>query len=455
MKRTLILVAVIVLALALLAPGLVGVLAQDQHERQIALTMQISPHIQLTAEEFERGWFSSHGRYRVELSDELQRAITRETAAEDPVEELPVLMIDSHLHHGPFALATALSEGGTLLPVLGTVVSELTLVSGDEMLFELPGAVITRIHLDGGGTARYASGPVERDEDGERVTWGGADVTVEFDAGATRIESEGRIEALTAVDNEGSFESAPITFSVEQTLTDYGFWTGESQLDVPDITYEGVTDEHLLLDGLRVHYSVQMPQRFVVASAEVSFAGLSVGDWMGGPAVLRFEISHLEPVALGRLITTLQDMSARAQPETSQTDSVMGEASDELSTLLANGAVFALEELRVQTPDGEVFVRLRLEFPEKANTGAENVFLLVGGLHGDLSLQLPKALVTAAGAAKPESQQYLQMLLETGFIHAQYEYYVVNAVYKGGLLTVNGIPVPIPFGGVLSPQAVE
>ncbi|MGH8495973.1 MAG: YdgA family protein [Gammaproteobacteria bacterium] len=450
-KRTLIILAVLVLVLAVLAPGLVGLLAQDRHENQIEMAMQSSPYIELTTGDFDRGWFSSRGRYRVELSDRFERQAT----AEKPVEELPALIIDSHLHHGPFALATAFSKGGTLLPVLGTVESKLTLVSADgEPMLELPGAVITNIHFDGGGTARYASGPVDIDDGGQHVTWGGADITAEFDSGATHMVSEGRIDALTAVDDEGRFESGPISFSGDQTLTDYGFRTGESEVHMASVGMASASSGRMKLEEFHVRYAAGMPEEFVVATVEMSLAELQADDWRAGPAVLRFELAHLEPAALGRLVKTMQGMGVRGEPDAKQTAATMAQASNDLRALLANGAIFSLEELRLQTPEGETFVKLHLEFPAGTDPAGGSMLMLAGAADGDLSLKLPMSLVAAAGSENPDSQQYLQMLLESGFVEVQDENYVVDAEYSGGLLTVNGIPVPIPFGAP-APQAVE
>ncbi|MBA3562461.1 MAG: YdgA family protein [Gammaproteobacteria bacterium] len=451
MKRTLVIVVSIALALALVMPGIVGVLAQERHKRQIEMTMQESPHIEMVADEYDRGWFNSRGRYRVELSDKLEAFFPRETGMDNGQRGPVTLVIDSRLHHGPFALATALDEGGTFLPVLATVESKLSIVSGDETLLELPGTVITNIHLTGGGTARYAYDRLTLDNEGKRFTSDGAEIAVNFNASATRVDGEGKLEGLHFEDPKGRLEMNPVTFSWTQSLTDFGFWAGETLLKMPAATYAGQDVGDMALRGLQVQYAVRMPEEYVVASAELVLQELEADAWRAGPAVLSVELARADPVAFGRLTQALQNTSAGAKPAAG---AGIAESSGELSALLAEGAIFDLHELRVQTPDGEVLAKLHLEFPENAAV-AKDAMLALGGLVAELDLRLPKAVVAAAGAADPQSGQYVQLMLDTGFIQAQGDYYVTHAAYKGGLLTVNGIPLPLPFGGALPPQAIE
>lgn len=451
MKRTLIIIVVIVLAVGLIAPGLIGVLAQNRHEDQLASAMQASPYIELEPGDFDRGWFSSRGRYRVQLVD---GAVSAPEPGE-PAAEFPVLVIDSRLHHGPFALATAFKPGGTLLPVLGTVESKVTVASGNgETRFELPGSVITNVHLDGSGDLRYASGPVEFEEGGERVSWGGADIGASFDSGGTHIEAEGTIESLSAVADDGRFELGAVTFAGHQTLTDYGFHIGESRVQVPRVSFASATDGRMALTELRAHSAVGMPDEFAVVTVEMSLEELHADEWRGGPAVIRLQFDHLDPEALGRLAQFMQNVNAQAEPDAQQAADVMNRGSEHVTALLASGAGFALEEFRVQTPEGEMFARMRLRFPETGTAGAGTAFALLGGLDGDLNLVVPQSLVHAANAANAEAQQYLQMLLESGFIRAEDGNYVLEAEYRGGLLTVNGLPFPLPFGAP-PPQAGE
>ncbi|HUO81554.1 MAG TPA: DUF945 family protein [Gammaproteobacteria bacterium] len=442
MKRTLIVLGAAVLAAALLLPGLVGGLALRQHERQIGMTTRASPHIRLTTDSFERGWFRSHGRYTVELSDELQRVIRRTAPEGEPATELPALRVDSALHHGPFALTAAFTHGGTLKPVLGTVVSTLTLVEDGETVFALPGEVVTHLRFGGGGTAHYASGPIRVEDPGESLSWGGADVEIDFSAGASRISGSGSLAALTAVDADGRLVAGPLEFSFEQSMSGFGFRLGESRLEMARLAYTARGRAQAGLQSVRMRWAARLPGESVVAEMELAIAEVGANGWSGGPLVFRMLLRELEPEALGRFLKALQTMNPAAATGTSSQPAGI---SNELAALLANGAQFVLEELRMRTPEGELYASATVEFPDKPGAGGDDLLLLAFGSSWDVTVRVPIALAAAAAAANPDSQQYVQLLRDTGFLRAEDDHYVVHAVYAGGLLTVNGIPVPMPF----------
>jgi len=441
-KRTLIVLGAAVLAAALLLPALVGGLALRQHERQIGMTVSASPHFRLTTESFERGWFRSRARYTVELSGELERAFERDAPEGEPAAELPVLHVDSVLHHGPFALTAAFRDGGTLVPVLATVASTLALASNGEIVFALPGEVVTHLRIGGGGTARYASGPVRLEQPGESLSWGGADLEIGFDGGGTRVEGSGSVAALTVVDADGRFMAGPLEFSSEQAQSGFGIWLGEAQLELARLAYTARGQPRASIQDLRINWAARQPEDAVVGEMDLAIAEIGANGWTSGPLVFRVRYAELEPEALGRLLATLQTMNAAAPTDTSPDLTLI---SDDVATLLAQGAHFALEELRMRTPDGEVYATATVAFPEKPGADADDLLLLAFGSSSDVTVRVPIALVTAAAAANPDSLQYVQLLLDMGFLHAEDGHYVVHAVYAGGLLTVNGIPMPLPL----------
>jgi len=440
-KRTLIVIGAAVLAAVLLLPALVGGLALRQHERQLGMTVSASPHFRLTPESFERGWFRSRGRYTLELSGELERAFERGATEGEPAAELPALRVDSVLHHGPLALTAAFRDGGTLMPVLATVASTLALVSNGEIVFAVPGEVVTHLRIGGGGTARYASGPVRLEQPGESLSWGGADLEIGFDGAGTRFEGSGSVAALTMVDADGRFLAGPLEFSSEQAQSGFGLWLGQSQLELARVAYTARGQPRAGMQGLRMTWATRQPQDSVAAEMDLAIAEIGANGWTAGPLVFRVRYAELEPEALGRLLATLQTADTTGPIETSPD---LAAITDDVAALLAHGAHFTLEELRMRTPEGEVYAAATVAFPEKSGADGDDLLLLAFGSSSDVTVRVPVALVEAAAAANPDSLQYVQLLLDMGFLHAEDGHYIVHAVYAGGLLTVNGIPVPLP-----------
>ncbi|MDH3441404.1 MAG: DUF945 family protein, partial [Gammaproteobacteria bacterium] len=67
MKKWLVAVLVVLALLVLVAPGIVGRLAEQNIEENIDWAESDSPGVNIRTESFERGWFTSVGRHRVVL----------------------------------------------------------------------------------------------------------------------------------------------------------------------------------------------------------------------------------------------------------------------------------------------------------------------------------------------------------------------------------------------------
>ena len=69
MKRWIVVLLVALAVLVLISPGIIGRLAERSIEDGITVAELESPEITISTESFDRGWFSSVGRHRIELSD--------------------------------------------------------------------------------------------------------------------------------------------------------------------------------------------------------------------------------------------------------------------------------------------------------------------------------------------------------------------------------------------------
>ncbi|CAN5283745.1 hypothetical protein BH24PSE2_BH24PSE2_24040 [soil metagenome] len=426
MRRRLLAGIAVLVALGLLAPGLVGVLAQNRHEQRLEETIGAAPWLRITAEDFDRGWFRSRARYRVELGEALQK--NPAPAAGTRRADAPALLIDSRLGHGPFALGTGL--------VLARIESQLTIVGADHSPVTLPAPVITRIDLDGGGTAQYSGGPVRVETDGRRIHLTGAEIAARFDP--EHLIVRGRLAALTAVDAHGRFEAAPLKFSVAHDVGDGGSSAYNVELQIPHAELTG-REARLSFSDLRFSHAETQSADRIAAAIAIRVEELQVGERTLGPAVLRLQATDLDAVALDRLATANRDAES-------------SEPGAALMALVASGASASIDPLRVNTPDGEVSVTARFEFAEHPANGGSA--LLGPGFSGALRLEVPQAIAAAAAAARPQFELWLQTLLDLGFVEAEQDRYRLNAEYRNGLLTVNGIPLPFPFGGTAAGESL-
>ena len=83
--------------------------------------------------------------------------------------DLPVLVINTRLDHGPIPVSSMGREKGSLAPGLGSAVSTLQLETPDGELIDLPGTIFSKVALDGELQSSYVLEPGSRTADGPLV----------------------------------------------------------------------------------------------------------------------------------------------------------------------------------------------------------------------------------------------------------------------------------------------
>ena len=141
MKRWLVVLLVTLALLVLIMPGIVGRLAERNIADNIEWAESESPAVNIETEAFDRGWFTSEGRHRIVLDAGQFREISEEYRLATGNAELPSLIIDTKLAHGPL-------PGGSLSPGLATSVSTFSIDPGN-------GAMSSQFAID------YVAGGVE------------------------------------------------------------------------------------------------------------------------------------------------------------------------------------------------------------------------------------------------------------------------------------------------------
>ena len=97
MKRWLVILLVALAVIILVSPGIVGRFAEKNLEQDIEWVESESAGIEFQSESFDRGWFTSEGRHRVVLSGATFRERLRNYQNKTGNEDLPTLIIDTHL----------------------------------------------------------------------------------------------------------------------------------------------------------------------------------------------------------------------------------------------------------------------------------------------------------------------------------------------------------------------
>jgi uncharacterized protein YdgA (DUF945 family) len=107
-KKSVIALILITVLIIIVSPGIIGKLAEESVSENLNWAAKESGELVVTSGGFDRGWFSSEGQHRVEIGDGSIRA------AMSSAEEIPVLLINTHIDHGLIPLSSMSREQGSL-----------------------------------------------------------------------------------------------------------------------------------------------------------------------------------------------------------------------------------------------------------------------------------------------------------------------------------------------------
>ena len=94
MKKSIVILLVIAAIVILISPGIIGRIAEESVDSNLQWAAGDNEGIVVTSERFDRGWFSSQGRHRVEIHDPGMRDALAALAGRDPADGDPVLAVD-------------------------------------------------------------------------------------------------------------------------------------------------------------------------------------------------------------------------------------------------------------------------------------------------------------------------------------------------------------------------
>ena len=434
MKKGVVALLVILAVVVIVSPGILGRLAEKSVDENLNWAAAESGDLVVQSERFDRGWFSSEGQHRVEIKDGNLKSALMEFGS--PGDDLPVLVIDTHLDHGLIPVSSMTREHGSLTPGLGSAVSSLSVEFSDGKTIELPGKIYSNVALGGELQSSYKLAAGSLDEGQTKATWGDSNVDVTTNPSSGDVEFAGDIRELSFADSSDAFAVNALTFSGSQAPTRFGFMTGDMKLQLSDvsITSSGIqvggiesmsVDGYTRLDDGRVNGRTTL---------QVGLAGLPQFDELSVDGDISLEGAAAE--ILGELIRKMDALGP--DPDQTQAFAAMEE---DLKRLLASGLEMRFDKLDVTLPMGTVTTAVKFKVLEKdAATFDWSSLLLATEASADVSI--PAALVDLALEMNPQAGAAVGM----GFLQKNGDVYEISAEYKKALLTINGQPMPIPLG---------
>jgi hypothetical protein len=223
------------------------------------------------------------------------------------------------------------------------------------------------------------------------------------------------------------------------TMNDSGIAVGSFDLELADTRLRTGTGSGVQWSMLSANAESALTDNLYNARLRLDVSGLN-GARGKQNVHLRATASELQARFLRPV---LRRMSLAAANPAALNDIARSQADEELRLLLSAGARLTIDELRVETDDGEAAALITLELPATDSLHSWPGLLLA--LNGKADVELPVALIDAM----PDLATQIQPLIATGFLLRDGENYVLRAAYAKGLATINGAPMPIPMPGAL------
>ncbi len=422
LRKLILLLVAVVVALLLVTPRVVGALAQRQVNDYVAgfnaeAVTRSGP--QITEHSYERGWFDARSSQRIALS-----------AGSDDTPFF--LIIDSQVEHG---LVLDGSGFG-----LAEIHSGFSLVDEYERV-ELPLQAVTRIHLNGSASSFVSGKAIDHrfDESGSRLQWDGGELRFEVGPDGTSITANGNAGRLQFVEEENRFTFGPMRFAGDQRLSEHQFWVGASSLSVDELDLEDPAAGSFQVRNFAFEADVRLDRERLAYDLVVDADHIATPGFDGGSLHIDVALTDFHAETAARLrdkIAQQPDPVAASEPDWAEIEA-------DLLALLARGGKLDVEKIFFATGNGRLDASAQMVIDQ--DVGAAMLGELLMALRGEMDIVVSKTLLATAAENNPQLAQATTMLYRAGYLLEEDDDFVLKAAYSGGLLTINGLPLPLPL----------
>lgn len=431
MKRWLVAVLVLLAVLVLVTPGIVGRLAERNIEASIAWAERDSPGVNIETERFERGWFTSAGQYRIVFDEGRFRAVAEDYRSATGNDELPSLIVDTRLAHGPL-------PGGSLTPGLASTVSTFTLDPGDGEPIPIKGELRSHVALDGSTQSRLLLEPDTFTRDGATLGWQGADLQIGSDTASGMISVDGEIRPWQVTAEDVDVEVGAISINAEQVRGDYDLRLGSANVRIGAVKFD---DEGAVftMSGMSLATDTSLDGDRLDTRADVTIESMTAPPVGVIDFELAFALDDADAGSAARIGEALRDADT-GDPNTA-IGSVYTEIEDDVHTLFRRGFGMRLDKLDITLPQGIVATTMKIDVAESDADAPFSWSTVLLRTTGNLNLRIPAAVYEMASMMDAQAGALVAM----GILVPDGDDYVLSAEYAQGLFNVNGAPMPIPM----------
>ena len=422
MKKSIVVVLVLLALVVFISPGLVGHLAERSVTANIESTAQQGADIRVTTEDFDGGWFSSAGRHRVELTD--PALVDGLGGLLESRQGLPTLLIDTHIDHGLIPVTSMQRDGGSLRPGLGNAVSTLSLELANGEVIALPGSVYTHVTLSGGTASKYAADAGTRELENGSIAWGETSLDVDTDPGSGKLDYDGSIASLAVNSGQETLALGTTAFSGTRKATPYGFAVGDIKLRADSVIVGNDGSSTRSVGPLALEGESTLDDGRVSGNGTISIGGIATPNLGTASIDAELRVNGADAAALQRLDSVDEGDEAGAR--------------DAMLQLVQRGIEINVPRLVITSDDGRIESDLALSVAEDVVSDWSSALLHVDAA---LNLSVPESMIGRLLA----DDQRLAAAVGLGYLQLRGDAYVTEVRMSKGVLTVNGAPQALPI----------
>ena len=436
MKKSIVAALVLLAVIVIVSPGLVGRLAEQSMDDNLNWAASESGQVTVTAERFDRGWFSSEGQHRITLREGDFLTLLQSLSDPADADEVPALVINTHLDHGLVPFSSVAREGGSLVPGLGSAISTMRLEFADGTVIDVPGTIFSRIGLNGELTSRYALPAGSQSIEDARFDWSDTEVEITTDPISGSIDFSGEIGSVSISEASALFSFAGMTFSGQQRPTPQGIYVGDLSAEIGEVRAADSGTDLGRLESLSLRANTRLVGDRIDGTTELAFVIPDVPEFGTVSTAGRARLTGADAAALARVQRALEHAGQGADPTLA-----LSQVEGDVATILARGVSLEVERFDVTLPQGTVNLTMRFVTTEDGAAGTDLVSLMLGS-EAALDLIVPATFMDEIMVINPEAAALVGM----GYLKRNGDVYEMALRYKKKLATINGAPIPIPFG---------
>lgn len=441
--RRLIIVLAIIAALLLISPLLTGQMAEKELKAASEKLSTQMGAVQLVETDFDRGWFESETNHEFVIDNAMLGGSTDE-------ETTTGLKTHTEIMHGPMIIG---GDDPNLPAVSAALaISKTTFTydakNGDEP-FDIPGALYNRIALNGSGTLWGVFDPIEdqisnSSGDDAEIKWGGGGFETSYNAAQTELDSTMATEPLSIIASDGSLNVGKISGNSVASKASFGFWTGTGSATIESMSFAGDDGQSMTMQDLQMDATSELVgEDRVSGSFVLSVAELDAPGFNNSSIKFPFEMSNFDAEAVGRMQAV-----ADAQKGNPEDATLMMLEMQEVGMLLVQrGFGIAIPGFSMATEHGDANLDISIEVPESDAAGQAATMAALIGATGSAQLRIDRSLLDFFAKDNPQLLQQAAGMIQLGYLAEDGDALIMNAGYEGGLLTVNGLPIPLPIPG--------